>query len=497
MPMHATQVATLLRLLSGTEHYSSLFWINWFTPYWMGYLLTAGLAKFLPIILAIKCIISIAIAATPWAASKLRLCVTQDSSWDWLFLPIGYGVAFNCGLLNFIIGTPIALLSIAYIIQYLSMPNIKSGFIVFLLGVILFSAHILIFMLVLLVAIEVEVCNTKNFRVFFLKLLPLFLLLPVIAIWSIQVASYDTHSFSAIEWRISINRTLRFLPDALGLNYKGFIGIQEWIAGCLPVAKYFYGNSIREIISFFNHNALCWVMISAFNVVAWAAILSPRFIYNWRLLPFLTILTICIIGPDRIFNTLTVSERFSAFLLPFYVLSIDHKSEICLEMSKRRTKIFSFLSCVLLLAIASCMLGYEKDMKGLTAMIKIMRPNRTLMTVIYDAKTHGFNYLYYYNTGSWYQAEKGGLGDHSFSYFNLIVQYRRNSKIYISDRQFEVASNADSFNWRSDGNNYDYFMVRGEPLKLVDTLAHARNYAHLLYTDGTWSLFERYPALSN
>jgi len=128
VPQHAAAIATLNNLSLPDFPYHDLYYIDWVRPYLGGYIILWGASQFLPILVAIKLLIALAVIATPLTASLIRAHFGGDPKWDWLLLPIGYGFSFQWGFFNFIIGAPIVLLFLLTAFKYAEAPKLKSGY---------------------------------------------------------------------------------------------------------------------------------------------------------------------------------------------------------------------------------------------------------------------------------------------------------------------------------------------------------------------------------
>jgi len=456
IPIHAVQIATFLRLLSGTEHFESLFRINWFTPYWSGYLITALWGLFLPISTAIKCTLSMAVAATPWAASRLRSLVNKNSYFDWLFLPIGYGFAFQWGFLNYIIGIPLTLLFLEYSIRYLAAPRLKTGIIIFIWAHLLFITHILLLLFSLSIIISIEALTSKKFQKSINTLIPILLSIPTIIIWFIYTRSIEPQTSSPISWVITPNR---------------LIAVFITPAGCF---------------SFWAIALIC------FSVILKPPPLPKMNIFkHWQTIPLLYAFLITLYGPSLVFGTAYLCERFGAFLLPFYAFAYKDKENESTSFNKKNHLVLCPIFAFIIIAINSYeSIKFESELTGLRKIIRIMEPNKKLISLIYDYNNPSHITPILLHTPSWYFAEKGGLGNRYYSTFNMIIRYKKNAPTTVSDIQKNIQWEPQSFNWNQDGKYYDYFILHGDISKYHTVYEGIKN-LHLLYTDGKWWLYAR------
>jgi len=453
IPMHATQMATLLRLLSGTEYFSSLYWINGFTPYWSGYVITALWTLIFPVSIAIKCTLSIAVAATPWAASRLRTLVNNRSHLDWLFLPIGYGFAFQWGFFNFIIGIPLTLLFLEYALRYLANPTVKKGIFIFIGTHLLFTTHILLLGFFLSIVVSIEMLTTKNLKQSLIKLMPLFLSLPVVAIWFLHTKLTEPQVSTPITWIITSQR----LIDAFITPTGSF---NQW-AIILICAAIIYKPPYLPNINIFK---------------------------NWQAIPFVYSVLITFYGPAYAFGTAYICERFGVFLLPFYAFSCKSNAA---KPSPQNSKLCFAFSFLILIGNAYQTISFEKNLSGFKKISKIIPQNKKVISLIYDFKTPDYSPPIFLHIASWYFAEKDGQGDISFSSFNAIVRYKRNIPTIQSDIQDAIQDRPQLFNWDKDAHLYDYYILHGDFSKFNSTYKGIRKFSKLIYTDGIWWLYAR------
>lgn len=454
IPIHAVQIATFLRLLSGTEHFESLFRINWFTPYWSGYLITALWGLFLPISIAIKCTLSIAVAATPWAASRLRSLVNQDSHLDWLFLPIGYGFAFQWGFLNFIIGIPLTLLFLEYCIRYLSTPRLKTGIIIFIWAHLLFTTHILLLLFSLAIIVSIEVLTSKKIQKSIKTLTPLLLSIPTIIFWSMYTQSIEPQASSSIAWVITPNRLIAtFITPA----------------GCF---------------SFWAIALICF-----FIILKPPSLPKMNIFKNWQTIPLLYAFFITLYGPSFIFGTAYICERFGTFLLPFYAFAYKTKNSDSSSVNKNNRLMLCPIFAFIIITLNSYVsIKFESELTGLKKIIHLMEPNKKLISLIYDYNNPRHITPILLHATSWYFAEKGGLGNRYYSTFNMVIRYKKNAPSIISDIQKKIQWEPQSFNWNQDSKYYDYFILHGDISKINSVYGGIKN-LHLIYTDGKWWLY--------
>src|SRR5262245_17337319 len=141
LAQHAGQVAVWRDLLSGTSKWQALLYVNYFTPYLLGYGLALALSFLMPVAAALKLALMLAYYLFVAACVMLRRRLDGDARLDWLFIPGFFGYAFVWGFYPFLIAVPIAVLFMVAAHRYAERPALASGALVLLAGLALFYAH--------------------------------------------------------------------------------------------------------------------------------------------------------------------------------------------------------------------------------------------------------------------------------------------------------------------------------------------------------------------
>ncbi len=451
LPEHAAQIATLARLLAGKEYYSSYYEITLLTPYWFAYILTALLSFIMPLTIVLKCIISLAVALTPWAAAKLRALVSQDDSMDWLFLPIGYGFAFEWGFLTFMLSIPLAFLSLRYFINYLFFPTTKKMWYCALYAFLLFLAHLLTYIFIISIVVMVELLITKDIVKSIKKILPFFS--PVLFIFKWLIYVYNAWTFDII-----------FRGNVNDINYEEFL---KSIGGhYAPVLGMIVTSLIFILPLFFGAN----------------------YIFGWQALPFIITSLLVLFGPSTFFDNNFTSERFSIFLIPFFILFInfDKKS---IYFYKIRCFICLFIAITLLCTIGKKIYSFNKEALLIHRILDKLEPRKKMFVFINGKLSVEFNPYIFTHIGGWYRAEKNGISDPSFArYPSLVVTYKKKNS-----RQLDWKSNLSYEDYRK-GNYlqyYDYFLFVGDKNKVNSIIKATSIKANLIYKENNWWVFKK------
>ena len=97
LAQHAGQVTLWRDLLLGTSKWQSFLYINYFTPYLVGYGLALPLSFVMPVSAALKLLLTIAYCGFVAACVAQRARLGGDRRLDWLFIPGFFGYAYALG----------------------------------------------------------------------------------------------------------------------------------------------------------------------------------------------------------------------------------------------------------------------------------------------------------------------------------------------------------------------------------------------------------------
>ncbi|MES2206947.1 MAG: hypothetical protein V4525_09160 [Pseudomonadota bacterium] len=459
LPGHLFQTSFFLKLFFNKNHYlHSLYTINWFTPYWTSYGVIALFSMIMPLEIATKLFISIAVSSTAWAASQLRELAHNDTSWDWLFLTIGYGFSFQWGFLNFMISVPLVLLFIRYVILYLHKPTLGKGLLIFFWAIILFFSHILSLFFAFLILSVYEFSLNRSTKDYIKKFLPILLSFIPIIIW-LKIFIINDYSSNK-------------------LNFEWFVGLHTF-------------TFITDIFGAAFPNTYIFIMCTLYSIM----IVSSRS-YNFRYLSNnlhkklpLIITLLMVLGPSTVFNIFLVSQRFTIFLLVFYVFSLDIKN-----LSKQNNKkafLFIILSLSILFQISKKIISFEKDYRSFQNVITHTQPHKRLSLLsIYSSSDSEFNAPIFLNFSLYYKLEKEGINDCSFSSSQLIVQCKKNMYFFYIEPNLSQKKYQTTILKKHD-NFYDYLILRGDTTDINLKKKTAENFGNLIYANKIWWVYQR------
>lgn len=146
LAQHAGQVAVWRDLLLGTSKWERLLYINYFTPYLVGYGPALLLSFLLPVSAVLKLLLMLAYYGFVAVCVALRRHFNADRHMDWLFVPGFFGYAYGWGLYTFLIAAPFGVLFVLLAHRYAGRPTAALGVALFFADLALFFAHGLVFL---------------------------------------------------------------------------------------------------------------------------------------------------------------------------------------------------------------------------------------------------------------------------------------------------------------------------------------------------------------
>lgn len=455
VPQHAAIIATLNNLSLPEFPFHDLYYVDWVRPYLGGYLILWGASQFLPILVAIKLLIALAVIATPLTASLIRAYFGGDPKWDWLLLPISYGFAFQWGFFNFIIGAPIVLLYLLTVFKYAEAPSLKSGLWLALFSFTLLLIHLLVAAFGCGLAFLYVMAGRLQWRQKLLVVLPFVFPFAIIIIYLMLRVSVDEQPYSGGPWGLSIYRPIEFLATAIGLT-PGRI------------------------------NAAIGLLILAIPFMLGARITDDR----PRQVVFIAFLLWMMFGPNYILGNYFTYNRFSLFIVPmlFVIMTKSSSASRSVKYEPLLRGLLIAVPVMLIVLLCFRFANFDKESQGYRDIETKMQPQKRVLALIYDNQSAIFRLPMYLHFASWYQAERSGATDFSFSQFGLLVRYKPDAAVAVPPR-FEWQP--DTFDWKTNkGWLYDYFLVRSENGIASEVIEAGECTVKYVAHSGSWWLYE-------
>lgn len=466
LPQHAGQVALLLDLLHGTSSWQDIFYINYFTPYWVGYGLWAALASAMPLTVAMQVVLTLAFVGFVSAGVYARKSFGADDRLDWLLIPAFFGFAFKWGLLTFLLAAPLGIVFMTTGMRYALAPSRKLAWLLFLSGLVLFFCHALVFALSIAVAGTFLLRDLKTPLLMLRKALPYLCLLPLVWLYlhvSAQNATSNTFNYGSVTtWHLGLDRLLKLLIYCWGDLADGFPMLAfGTLTLLLPLL---IGSRIQT------------------RLIVWV--------------PFTLTLLVWLLTPHSALKTSLLYERFSLFMPVFYILlyrrPLAEDTPLVSDTTQRVAGLMLPLICILFIASKlhdfQAFADENRDYSLATAQV----PERQrVLALSYDsasaAARNAFVYMHY---ASWYQAEHHGLVDFNFAWYPpLPVRFKPDQ---IPGFAPGLEWSTEPFDWQTyQGEKYDYFFVRSEKPLDPDLFKNPHCLVIPFSTVGAWHIYKK------
>ena len=451
LPGHAALMTSLRELAHGNPLFTAEFQSNWFTPYLLGYGLLYAVSLVVPVAVAAKVVVSIAIVLTSFLVGILLREAGADDRWKWLAIPCSYSLAFYWGFLSFVVAIPVALLLLIHTVRFDRDPSLRRGMIVAALAVLAFFSHVIAMGLSCLCALAyIAGARYRDPLGLVRRALPYTAPIPLIVVWFTQTAS-----------------------DVAGVAHApvvyGPIGIR--------LAYLISQPSGSDDVSY-----LAIVVTAA--IVLLPLLCGSRFTSKpARWLPLAAVVATYFAMPSYAFLSGFLYERLGLFFVPMWLLVLDRPAG-----PRQR---FEWVAMTLVLAWVGAntwrFTAFAAETRNFTEVLGHMEEGRRVAGLMISSASPHFATPVYLHFASWYQAERRGVVDFNFADFQMVVQRRSTNRPRVSEG---LAVRPGLFDWQLNGGaTYDYFLVRA-PADFSGVLfkEHAAD-VELVGTAGLWWLY--------
>jgi hypothetical protein len=455
LPQHAGQVAALQEMWRGNSQFTSVYDINWFTPYLFGYLLLYMLSLVLPIPAAAQLLVCASMATLPLAAGRLLSVAGADQRWKWLTIPGAYSFAFYWGFLSFMIAAPIALLFVAQAIQFAREPTTRRGIGIAFFCLFLFACHIVVLAFSCVVAFSYIVGrHARDYKTMALRAIPFLAPVPLVVAWLVITFEREPSAqANAITWGPISYRLTQLL-----LQPSGRDTFDPLITSLTTVA-----------------------------IFALPALLGSRLNRrSERWLPFAFGLILFLVVPHYAIGTAYLFQRLGVFLLPLWLLMWDPPD------TNSRSHL-NWLAVGLVVVCSFAQVGrfaaFAKETQDFRYVMQQMEPRRKVAAMIVDKGSPLFGLPVYLHFGLWYQTERAGIVEFNFTEF-LPQLVRRRSGVEQGMTDF-LSWYPTEFRWsQNGGDTYEYFLVKYDGNIAPTIFKDRRNSVELVTQRGWWWLYK-------
>ena len=457
LPQHAAQVTLLRSLQEPGFQFAHLFEINWFTPYLVGYLPIYVLAPAVGIVAACKTVVALSLAALPLSTALLMRETGADPYWAFLSIPAMYGFSYYWGFLNFLVAVPIGMVVLWLAIRGLRTKGTANAWWLALLLNVLFFCHALICGFFALVSVTYILFEAKIRRVALRALLPFVSVVPLALTWINKTSSHPAVHRS-IRWDLGWERFSGFVPRLLGVE---------------------------------PHPNYLLVAAALFAIPILAGARLNRRVSVW--MPLVVCTLVILFVPDNIYGTDFVFQRFTLFMLPFFLIGLSPRLPDCAVSRVQRLYHLLAMTLVAVLTLATCFrtLAYDRAASGFDGALRLMEPNQRVLSMAIDRDTNFTISPPFLQFAAWYSATKGGLVEPSSAFWHVeLVRYKPDSVPKVRERDFEWHPR--EFSWsKYDGQNYRYFLVSNLSDEGNALFRDSTCPVRLIYSSNRWWLYEQ------
>jgi hypothetical protein len=460
LPQHAAQVAALHELLSGNSFHTHDLTINWFTPYLGGYLLLYLASTVLPIMVATKLLVSLAVIALPVVSGLLIRAMGGDERLKWLAIPAGYSFALYWGFFVYLVAVPVGLALVYFTVAYEKNPTTKRSIGIAALSIALFFCHAMALGFCALISLTYLLA--KNFRNPMRLIrcsLPYAAPLPIIAIWMSHLIDTDA--------------AVREAPLKPGTLHERLVVLFTQFSGL-------DGAAFGTTFALFALTVLLPVL-SGYRISS-----KPE-----RWLPMLVGLLVYLAFPSNAQNTAYLFHRLAVFLVPLWLVMWDPPQRF------RPVVFFAFLGMlgVWLAVNSNRFIEFARESAAFSRVLHKAEPGKRMAGLMVCNGSPGFAYPVYVHFASWYQAEFRGIADRSFATAHpSLVRYRDVDARRVAKR---ISWRPLAFRWDRDGGpSYDYFIVCAPADFSAEIFKDHVNSVELVANDSSWWLYRRRAEIS-
>ena len=445
-------------LLHGGSRWSELVEINWRTPYLVGCAFATALSFAMPIVTALKALLTVAFVAFAFAGAALRKELGADARLDWLWLPGFFGLSFDYGFLTYLVAAPVGLVFLRQAVRAARAPDWREAARVVLVGVLLFFSHGLVFVFAVAVAVAMMIALRREMSV--RALAPYAILVLVAALAFVDARLH--HPLLAqgaartdFEW------------DKPGGWHRSFAFL-----------AYVVTSTPRDLV---------------FVPVVLAMLAAPFALRDGvskdraALAPLAIVVCIWLFAPSEIAKTTYLYQRFALFLLPAWALAFRVNGGAPRVRSEVVEGALALACLVFFGGVAVREHRFARESAPFESVLAAAQPEQRALAVILDARSDATKHAWAYHAWpAWYQVDGRGFVDFNFAALPPeMVRFREGAAPPLA-ADVDVTTPA----WRDlDKKPYRYFFVRHEAPVPPGLLGCAT----LVRSERDWSLFERCP----
>jgi hypothetical protein len=425
LPQHAAQLSEWVHLNDPRYGFADQFEINWWTPYLLSYLLARPFVFLLGVAGALKLVVLLSVLGTVVAYYLLLRSVGQDEWLCLLALPLSFGFSFYFGFTNFLIGTPLILVTLVLALRYAEQPSVRRGIpFAALLGTT-FLAHVIAFAISSACAFFLTARKPRSWRGLLRDYWPLLGGLLFVLPWIPGFADSPDISSHPEQWNLSWER-LWALPATL-----------------------FAASSADELAGWLGGSVLLLVALS---------LGKPS--RQWGRYGLLALgLLAYFLFPFELRGVSFLFERFAVLIIPGMLL-LSAGERALLPRWVRRPLMLLF-SVFWVAVFAQRVRHFNQEAGDFPRLIAELPPRMRVRPLVFTNRSEAFpGTPLFLHFPVYYQAEKGGFYGYSFArYYTCFVRYQPAVDIGMGE---DMEWNPGRFDPRIEAAKYDIFIVRAD-----------------------------------
>jgi hypothetical protein len=467
LAQHAGQIALLRDILLGHSPWAHQIRINLLTPYLIGYGLALPLSLVMPVLTAMKVLLTVAYGAFAGLCLAIRRELDAAPQLDAYFFVSFFGFAYGWGMYTFLVAAPVGLAYLLLSIRYARNASVVRGIALTALGLALLFSHGLVFLLAWSLGVGFLTLAAGDLRGRLARAWPFVAPLLICAALFIIINERET----AISTGFATKLKMGGLGERLLLFTTGGLGVVQslWLAPCFVIM----------------------------GLLPFLAGLKVDLRRKESLLIAAAVVGVLAVGPMLAWSTLFVYPRFALFLPPAYAWLFSpsvSRGANSVDVRASRLNVATLTVCGFVLASTlAWIIHFTRETPDFDAILARAKPGQRALALVIDTySSAGVNDRVYMHFPLWYQAEKQGLVDFNFAFFHPEIARFANRSFTLIDDEFDW--HPERFSWRREGGErYRYFFVR-HTWSLPATLFAGADCAPVKVAEkGAWELFERVP----
>lgn len=456
LPAHAAQIAAWANCSEPGYPYASWFEFMLFQPYILPYYLVRMFMFVMPILIAIKVTISLAVLAMPLVLLRLCRVLRIDPIWSFAGFIIVFNYSFYWGFFQFIVTLPVGILYLAESLRDDRTRGRLSWIGLFLMAFFLGMSHALVAVVFIGLSWLFQVLRRSGWKGLLAhSCLAAAAAIPI-AIWGFDVLLNATgNDRMATLWGMGAFR-LWELPSFLLSSIPGGETEAILLGGALLLLPLALGGRLSR---------------------------RPE---RWVL--FALALSLPLVLPLYTFGTLYLYGRLAVTVFPFLLLLIEAPAP---EGGRRRLAklLMPLLVAVWLVELSFRWAGYDNEARRFDPALERIAPGKRVLALYFDGFSRHIASYHYSHFADWYTAEKKGITEVSmFGNKGMPTHYAATRRQNVDEA---LEFDPERFEW-SRANDFDYYLV----LSYTDRRAalFPPESVELVIRSGDWWLYRRLPS---